>query len=54
MVIDKAKQPLGGETVTKEAVAEAVCFLASDAAKFITGHCVTVDVGRRLSQYINA
>merc|ERR1712154_616185 len=31
------KQPLGSAGVTREAIAEAVCYLTSDAASFITG-----------------
>jgi len=40
-------QPLGGDVLTVEAVAEAVCFLSSAAANFITGECLPVDAGRR-------
>jgi len=40
------KQPLGNAGVTREAIAEAVCYLSSDAASFVTGQCLPVDAGR--------
>lgn len=44
-----ALQPLGKSVVTREAVAEAVCYLAGPAAGFVTGQCLLVDAGRLLA-----
>jgi len=43
-----AKVPLGGRMGTAWDVADAALFLASDAARFITGVCLPVDGGQRL------
>lgn len=40
------KQPLGTTAITKEGVAETVCFLSSAASGFVTGQCIPVDAGR--------
>lgn len=45
-VREAEKQPLQGRSGTPEDVAEAVGFLASDAAGFITGQHIVVDGGR--------
>ena len=43
-----ADQPLGNKALTTEAVAEAVGYLASPAAGFVTGQCLLVDAGKSL------
>jgi NAD(P)-dependent dehydrogenase (short-subunit alcohol dehydrogenase family) len=43
-----ALHPLHGRTSTPEEQAETILFLASDAARFITGECVKVDGGATL------
>lgn len=42
---ERTKMPFG-ELGTAEDIAEAIAFLASDSAKFITGECLLVDGGR--------
>ncbi|XP_005108611.1 uncharacterized oxidoreductase MexAM1_META1p0182-like [Aplysia californica] len=48
-----AKHPLGNRCISKDAVTEAVSFLASDAARFITGQCLLVDGGRHLMGFLH-
>jgi len=49
LAMEIEKQPLGNEGVSREAVAEAVSYLASPAAQFVTGQCLLVDAGRALA-----
>ena len=50
---EATKQPLGNNTIICDGVAEAVSFLSSDEALFITGQCLFVDAGRKLARFAN-
>ncbi|BFZ09312.1 hypothetical protein BsWGS_12351 [Bradybaena similaris] len=52
-VFDKSRTPLTGVVGAAQDVAEAVAFLASDAARYITGEFIKVDGGRSYNGVIN-
>jgi len=47
--IEITRRPLRGQGITTDAIGEAVCYLSSDAASFVTGQCLLVDGGRWLA-----
>ncbi len=44
--LQSGEEKLEGSVASSESVAEAICFLASDEAKFVSGTTLTVDAGR--------